>query len=556
MIHIASADRRPVDPPPVVELKIYEEGETKQDITFSYHANFFLYITLENARPIAHGRVPNSQATIPVLTGTPVAGMAYLDRPTPAGYFIFPDLSVRHEGKYRLSFNLYEEPKDAKDADVEPRPGSQESIKMLAPRNGANSLSPQSHIHFRLEVKSEPFTVFSAKKFPGLKESTAISRVVSEQGCRVRIRRDVRMRRRDPKTRGVYDEYEDENVYARSDRFITPESYKPQIPERPRSIGNGANEAAAPYHMEPHRPSMVDVPFYSQGSFQPHQPAAQPQNVNSGLGSHLAFGNSPTPNFIQANFHPPINQLPNQLSNPLQGSNDYHQYPATVRAGHYSSLPNGAYAQTQTPQHPPLAQNQISNPTPSNLPFPDSHGYTEFRQPPVSSSNNNQGYTLRNLDPYPSIETLHPAPSNFYPQSNPAPSTPTDHALPPLKSLETSFEKKYDLNASISTLSGAMVSSSPSFSGIMTPTSQLGGYNPVRSGKRRHDAVFDTGHIDEPLRGGMRPNPANHGQDIPQIEAEDGSLEDVDPRAGMKLLSYRRADGRQQIRKCPSPISE
>ena len=453
LIRVASADRRPVDPPPVVELKIYEEGETRQDITFSYHANFFLYITLENARAIAQGRMPNSQTTIPVLTGTPVAGMAYLDRPAPAGYFIFPDLSVRHEGKYRLSFNLFEETKDAKDADAESGPGSQDGVKTVASRNGANAISPQSHIHFRLEVKSEPFMVYSAKKFPGLKESTVISRIVSEQGCRVRIRRDVRMRRRDPKAPGLYDEYEDENVYARSDRFITPESYKPQIPERPRSIGNGTNDAVVPYHMDQHRQSMAD--FYNQGNFQTHHPAPnypahhaapQPPNVSAGLGSHLAFGNPPGPSFAQANFQPPINQpstaLPGyQPPTALPGSNDYHQYSAP-----------------------------------------------------------------RNLDPYPSIEPQHPAPTNYY--------------------------------------------------SLMTPSSQLAAFNPPRTGKRRHDTVFDTGHIDEPLRGGMRPNLVGLGQDVPQIEAEDGSLEDIDPRASIKLLQYRRADGRQQVRKCPSPVSE
>ena len=44
---------------------------------------------------------------------------------------------------------------------------------------------------WRMEVKSDLFTVYSAKKFPGLAESTNLSRTVAEQGCRVRIRRDV-----------------------------------------------------------------------------------------------------------------------------------------------------------------------------------------------------------------------------------------------------------------------------------------------------------------------------------------------------------------------------
>lgn len=36
----ASADRRPVDPPPIVELRIFEGENRQNDITFSYNANF------------------------------------------------------------------------------------------------------------------------------------------------------------------------------------------------------------------------------------------------------------------------------------------------------------------------------------------------------------------------------------------------------------------------------------------------------------------------------------------------------------------------------------
>lgn len=555
----SSADRRPVDPPPVVELRIYE-GESKQDITFSYMANFFLYITLENARPIAQGRVPNSQATFPVLTGMPVAGMAYLDRPSPAGYFIFPDLSVRHEGKYRLSFNLFEEQKDPKDADAETGPGSPESVKA---RNGTGTLAPQAHCHFRLEVKSEPFAVFSAKKFPGLKESTTISRVVSEQGCRVRIRRDVRMRKRDMQTRATYDEYEDEPAYARSDRFITPDSYKP---ERPRSIGSGGNEAGPSYGMEQHRPSISDGSYYGQGNFQP-PPAAPSQGPNghAGSGSHLAFGNPAAPSVMSTNFPPPIHQP----SSSLPGSNEYHPYSAPARVGHLSSLPHGGYNPTQPPQHPGLVQHPMppnlvhSNQMPNQPMYADNNGYhhphpTEYRPPPATG--HNPGYSMRNLDTYASIEPHHPTPSTYFPQipaSNPGPSMATEHALPPLKSLETSFEKKYDVSAPNSAIAGPMISSTPAYTGLETPVSQISNANPMRTGKRTFDAVFDTGHMNQPLHGGMRPSVASYGQEAPQIEAEDGTTYDADAlRSSLKLLSYRRADGRQQFRKCPSPVSE
>ncbi|EGE79252.2 sexual development activator VeA [Blastomyces dermatitidis ATCC 18188] len=231
----SSADRRPVDPPPVVELRVYESDlndQHKTDVTFSYNANFFLFATLEWARPIAHGRVQTQTPSCPVLTGVPVAGIAYLDRPTQAGYFIFPDLSVRHEGLYRLNFNLYEEMKEPKHADkgglVPHHPQHH-----LVPSTPSKPRSPHQFLHFRLVVKSVPFTVYSAKKFPGLAESTTLSRIVAEQGCRVRIRRDVRMRRREPKPNKDYGAYDDRHR-------ATPDPYPGTPIERPRSTSNAS----------------------------------------------------------------------------------------------------------------------------------------------------------------------------------------------------------------------------------------------------------------------------------------------------------------------------
>ncbi|KAF2478718.1 velvet factor-domain-containing protein, partial [Neohortaea acidophila] len=195
----SSADRRPVDPPPIVEMRIFE-GDTEaeqKDITFAMNGNYLLFAQLEQARKLAPVRGQPDHKGPPVLTGTPVAGMVYLERPTRAGYFIFPDLSVRHEGKYRIVFSLFEEVKDAKDEDC-----IADHEKPIGWRNG--------YISHRVEIRSQPFNVYSAKKFPGLAESTPLSRMVADQGCRVRIRRDVRMRRRDTKPGKDWDGYDDE----------------------------------------------------------------------------------------------------------------------------------------------------------------------------------------------------------------------------------------------------------------------------------------------------------------------------------------------------------
>lgn len=153
-----------------------------------YDATFMLYASLEASRPIAQGKMHTSPHP-PVLTGVAVASTAYLERPNKAGYFIFPDLSVRHEGWYRLKFSLFEAVKHPEDADLD------REFRLPSDSSNTDIVQHQSMAN-RMEVQSIPFQVFSAKKFPGLDESTEISKLVAEQGCRVRIRREIRQRKR------------------------------------------------------------------------------------------------------------------------------------------------------------------------------------------------------------------------------------------------------------------------------------------------------------------------------------------------------------------------
>ncbi|KAI0878858.1 velvet factor-domain-containing protein [Hypoxylon argillaceum] len=275
----SSADRRPVDPPPVVILRVLEgeNFEGARDITFDYNVDFFCYASLEHARPMAHGRVQTPAATSPpVLTGFPVSGCCYLDRPDPAGYFLFPDLSVRHEGRYRLVFSLYELIKNEGDLDRD----------APEPESGAVQL-PTDACH-RMDLRSADFTVFSAKKFPGLTESTSLSRTVAEQGCRVRIRRDVRMRRRDTTTKPTGgDEYNNnaEDEYAKRRGTQTPEGY------RARSMSNSSIDRTA---FPDRRPSNVDYVTA------PPPPTYQ---TSKSSGALLNFG-QPTNGFAQPSYGP------------------------------------------------------------------------------------------------------------------------------------------------------------------------------------------------------------------------------------------------------------
>jgi len=305
----SSADRRPVDPPPVIQFKLFEgeNRETARDITMDYNADFFAYTSLELARPMAQGRL---QAQPPVLSGLPVAGCSFLDRPNPAGYFIFPDLSVRHEGLYKLVFTMYELTKDPLDADIV-------DIHDEPSEEGMYNEFGQNW-YCRMEVTSSDFTVFSAKKFPGLAESTNLSRTVAEQGCRVRIRRDVRMRRRDRdrKPSGISgpDKSHDDS-FGQPPRNETSDI-------RPRSDSHSSMDRN-PYGPDPQRrPSMMDprpgpighmdyTPRGSIGGFVPPLPSSyghqrgSPAPSYSSAAHGLPYSALPSPTAMAAPGYPP-----------------------------------------------------------------------------------------------------------------------------------------------------------------------------------------------------------------------------------------------------------
>jgi hypothetical protein len=565
----SSADRRPVDPPPIVELRVHE-GDN--EITFAHNANFFLFATLENARAIAPGRNGPPPATnYPVLTGTPVAGMAYLDRPTPAGYFIFPDLSVRHEGKYRLSFALYEElkerkdraPEDDRDTPVAGQPKMQDTA--------------QNHVFFRVEVKSAPFIVFSAKKFPGLSESTALSRMVAEQGCRVRIRRDVRMRRRENKSNKDWDDFEDEPAggYEAARRTATPDAYAQQQPgvptpegqgERPRSVSNASS---ATYAAAPRRPSMDEMaqPYPASNSYQQMPPpqnasySQMPQYGQSQYQSQYAPPQSaaplmqppqapyahqshqPTHNNYQGNSTMHMTQPYGYMNNQSYQQNHYEQ-PAPVRT---DSAVAGYEQQTPDYRRPSVSLPQTTHhyPGPSQM------------MPPFSPMEYNRQQHINSQIP-PLQTSGHNAPV-----STPnAMHMPNGHSLAPLKSLQTQVppEKLEPVSPSYQSPPNNMSAPMSAASEVAPHNNYLdsrasiakyGGQSPAApqsiGQKRSFSSTFDTKHVNDRLQQGARPNPSapaygyDGGYDEPDME------EPMDRSA----MSYRRADGTHRQRRVP-----
>jgi hypothetical protein len=407
---------------------VYEGPNCEKDITFNYNANFFLYCTLENSRNTHPGRTSagnNCAGSLPVLTGTPVAGVAMLDRPEKAGYFIFPDLSVRHEGKYRLQFSLYEELKDPRDFDAE--------IEAL------RAATPNPQFSYRLDVRTREFTVYSAKKFPGLSNSTELSRCFAEQGCRVRIRREVRMRRREAKRDDFNDDYDHyaeqrARVSATPDAYVaahtpgTPQQQQPLLleqPDRPRSASNASQyadhtrrssmevpAAQSPYYQHspqqvqaaPAAPTIYGGPYHGTavaGSYMappPHHPHQHPYPPTSpyGAGHGAVYGYPPPPQGYYGSapsaYAPPLYSGKPEPAEPPRVAGAKRSYGATFdQQPMEAPLHNGARPATSS-NEPPYTPGYAANPTPSTLPSlpstPAPAAHQQLISPPSSVADN------------------------------------------------------------------------------------------------------------------------------------------------------------------------
>lgn len=469
----ANSDRRPVDPPPVVELRIIE-GPTiaeGKDITFDYNANFFLYASLEHARPLAHGRVQNAATNNPpILTGVPASGMAYLDRPTEAGYFIFPDLSVRHEGLYKLTFSLFETTKEEKDFDLEP----------------ADTELPPG-VDWRMEIQTQPFIVFSAKKFPGLMESTQLSKTVADQGCRVRIRRDVRMRKRDPKANDYERRGED---YPPRHRTVTPAAEDPHG-LRARSVSN-SSEHRTTYPAEPQRrPSAAGAPA-AYPPPPPPPPSYEP--AASAPGGHLSFGNSTAPQYATPRqYSQPQSAMPPSPTGPYPPSAQSPYVKAEGPPyGYHSSRSSTTSIQPIKPEPYERRPSATYIPaSPSVYSSADSHVRRDSHQS------------------YPATPVMAHPPPRPHAQSIPQPQTHRN-SLAPLK-----------ISSLVSPLPPIEAQTEP----LPAPPIMLTG------GKRKHDLVFS--QSTRPLHNGQRQ------QDPHYHDGRRGRAQDFDPGSG----SYARADG-------------
>ena len=183
-------DRKTVDPPPIVQLRVSKQFDAEQQFLQSMYRSFFSTLITPSTKPGSAGpyyfmtcnlvgSIPPGQSVSTLgqaLTGNVVSSLHRLKDADgiEGAFFIFADLSVKVEGSFRLEFNLFE-------------------------------MRENDCVHITA-VRSESFEVLPKKSFAGMMESTTLTRTFSDQGVRLRLRKEPRalLKKRGPAS----DDYE------------------------------------------------------------------------------------------------------------------------------------------------------------------------------------------------------------------------------------------------------------------------------------------------------------------------------------------------------------
>ncbi|KAK0389519.1 hypothetical protein NLU13_3094 [Sarocladium strictum] len=163
----ADKDRRAIDPPPIVELKIEGEGFSKKDLeVYMNYDRYVMCCTLLDEKGVdAMNMEQDGLRSKRMMGENTVVPFVGTDEHGQVGcFFSFNDLSCRTPGDYRLSFS------------VSALPTLEESrAGVRYPR--------------MTDIMSDVFKAYNAKLFPGMTESSALARALKEQGCNISVRK-------------------------------------------------------------------------------------------------------------------------------------------------------------------------------------------------------------------------------------------------------------------------------------------------------------------------------------------------------------------------------
>lgn len=147
-------DRKPVDPPPILQLDV----DPSQDPLQVYITSPYLFVQTFLIGATDSEPEPDLNS----LTGnTCTSGHVVKDdRGVHNMMFCLNDISVKKEGSYRLKFCLFK---------LNTTTGDVENLTSIC---------------------SQPFTTYSGRHFPGMSESTSMTRLLVDAGVRLRLRKE------------------------------------------------------------------------------------------------------------------------------------------------------------------------------------------------------------------------------------------------------------------------------------------------------------------------------------------------------------------------------
>ncbi|KAJ2251326.1 hypothetical protein GGI13_003906 [Coemansia sp. RSA 455] len=204
VISSSQRDRRCIEPCPVIQVQMIRPDRTEVDIDVGEEYVMCAQLYKEN------GEEPVDTAEISMAVGGDQQGTNFVKMPLksplsgttlsshnrvkalsdePVTVFCFPDLRSWIDGRFRLRFALFYLPK------------------------GDSPLSRPTS--FMASVMSDKLTIYTQKEFPGVYESTPLSKKLNKQGILIPIRNRNRLRNNDEESSANIEiEYSDQDQDA------------------------------------------------------------------------------------------------------------------------------------------------------------------------------------------------------------------------------------------------------------------------------------------------------------------------------------------------------
>lgn len=319
-------DRKPVDPPPILQLDV----DPNQDPLQVYITSPYLFVQTFLISASDSDPEPETNS----LTGnTCTSGHVVKDdRGIHNMMFCLNDISVKKEGAYRLKFCLFK---------LNTSTGEVENLTSAC---------------------SQPFTTYSGRHFPGMSESTSMTRLLVDAGVRLRLRKESKAMSTKKKNnafaqmmsrRGTVAEDEDDRPVKRMrsephERDSISSSKQGSFSSAAHSYTTHSTPATTmshfpgAYHPVTSSPNQnIMAPMHSLSSSH----YSMPLGIDTGVSQHYH-----SPPSAGSSYPSPGRQSPGGGSYPLHGSNSQGLVPGTNSLSQFSSSGQSA----QSVQLPPV----------------------------------------------------------------------------------------------------------------------------------------------------------------------------------------------------------